>query len=122
MLVIGIQGLGAGRRHIPGMLRQRLALGCEEMRHADLVTDDLHSGCEVEGAVFRVGRYVDVVVTLVQLFIGKATVLPPEDHRHLMLASLLPYTLDRKSTRLNSSHVKISYAVFCLKKKKDNSL
>src|SRR5436309_3431308 len=27
--------------------------------------------------------------------------------------------LDRKSTRLNSSHVKISYAVFCLKKRKD---
>src|SRR5690606_41577245 len=26
---------------------------------------------------------------------------------------------DRKSTRLNSSHVKISYAVFCLKKKTD---
>src|SRR5438874_6973185 len=30
--------------------------------------------------------------------------------------NLLP--LDRKSTRLNSSHVEISYAVFCLKKKK----
>src|SRR5690606_40923246 len=29
--------------------------------------------------------------------------------------------LDRKSTRLNSSHVKISYAVFCLKKKIRNS-
>src|SRR5690349_22192943 len=27
---------------------------------------------------------------------------------------------DRKSTRLNSSHVEISYAVFCLKKKKKN--
>src|SRR3989442_4376213 len=27
---------------------------------------------------------------------------------------------DRKSTRLNSSHVRISYAVFCLKKKKNN--
>src|SRR5436309_10927287 len=27
--------------------------------------------------------------------------------------------IDRKSTRLNSSHVKISYAVFCLKKKKN---
>src|SRR5438067_2790072 len=27
---------------------------------------------------------------------------------------------DRKSTRLNSSHVSISYAVFCLKKKKKN--
>src|SRR5690349_23681245 len=28
-----------------------------------------------------------------------------------------PATIDRKSTRLNSSHVEISYAVFCLKKK-----
>src|SRR5690606_39762641 len=30
--------------------------------------------------------------------------------------------VDRKSTRLNSSHVKISYAVFCLKKKIPNDL
>src|SRR5436305_9892683 len=29
-----------------------------------------------------------------------------------------PIARDRKSTRLNSSHVRISYAVFCLKKKK----
>src|SRR5690625_5404935 len=29
--------------------------------------------------------------------------------------------LDRKSTRLNSSHVAISYAVFCLKKKNNNN-
>src|SRR5438874_10214821 len=29
------------------------------------------------------------------------------------------YASDRKSTRLNSSHVEISYAVFCLKKKKN---
>src|SRR6266478_8521607 len=29
-----------------------------------------------------------------------------------------PATVDRKSTRLNSSHSQISYAVFCLKKKK----
>src|SRR3989442_9900123 len=29
---------------------------------------------------------------------------------------------DRKSTRLNSNHVRISYAVFCLKKKKDEEL
>src|SRR3989442_11958558 len=32
-----------------------------------------------------------------------------------------PSTKDRKSTRLNSSHVRISYAVFCLKKKKLSS-
>src|SRR5690606_39467807 len=31
--------------------------------------------------------------------------------------STMPKQKDRKSTRLNSSHVKISYAVFCLKKK-----
>src|SRR2546427_4698374 len=30
-------------------------------------------------------------------------------------------TIDRKSTRLNSSHSQISYAVFCLKKKKNNT-
>src|ERR1039457_7015248 len=30
----------------------------------------------------------------------------------------MPFCLDRKSTRLNSSHLVISYAVFCLKKKK----
>src|SRR5690606_41660619 len=38
-------------------------------------------------------------------------------------ASTLPprqRSRDRKSTRLNSSHVKISYAVFCLKKKIEN--
>src|SRR2546430_13723528 len=32
-----------------------------------------------------------------------------------------PDTSDRKSTRLNSSHSQISYAVFCLKKKKENN-
>src|SRR2546422_4422107 len=38
------------------------------------------------------------------------------DRAHLLDA--LPLRLDRKSTRLNSSHGYISYAVFCLKKKK----
>src|SRR5207253_10660031 len=37
--------------------------------------------------------------------------------RALNASSVL--TIDRKSTRLNSSHVAISYAVFCLKKKKE---
>src|SRR5690606_5782970 len=37
----------------------------------------------------------------------------------LMPGRLLKGKIDRKSTRLNSSHVKISYAVFCLKKKKN---
>src|SRR5215212_10774252 len=33
-----------------------------------------------------------------------------------------PEPLDRKSTRLNSSHLGISYAVFCLKKKKNKKI
>src|SRR5438874_7102779 len=37
----------------------------------------------------------------------------PTNWRHVLCESS-----DRKSTRLNSSHVEISYAVFCLKKKK----
>src|SRR5690606_41177196 len=41
-------------------------------------------------------------------------------HVQLLRELLYPviHIVDRKSTRLNSSHVKISYAVFCLKKKK----
>src|SRR5690349_25033806 len=45
----------------------------------------------VEGSVRKAGKRVRVTVQLIE---------------------------DRKSTRLNSSHVEISYAVFCLKKKK----
>src|SRR5690606_28451237 len=41
------------------------------------------------------------------------------DHTEINFGAIqLQGRLDRKSTRLNSSHVKISYAVFCLKKKK----
>src|SRR5690606_41375792 len=38
-------------------------------------------------------------------------------NKALLIEDLEWTTQDRKSTRLNSSHVKISYAVFCLKKK-----
>src|SRR2546427_8483712 len=49
----------------------------------------------------------------------------PEQFRHFVDMSAWrgtdegPRTSDRKSTRLNSSHSQISYAVFCLKKKKE---
>src|SRR5690625_6994796 len=43
---------------------------------------------------------------------------PAADSRQL--PGLFVITPDRKSTRLNSSHVAISYAVFCLKKKQEN--
>src|SRR3712207_8978499 len=47
----------------------------------------------------------DRVAVLVELVRGHAELVPRADQ-------------DRKSTRLNSSHANISYAVFCLKKKK----
>src|SRR3712207_8871835 len=54
-----------------------------------------------------------------------AVVQPPrggqEARQELELAERQPHRLapeDRKSTRLNSSHANISYAVFCFKKKK----
>src|SRR5258708_13934993 len=40
---------------------------------------------------------------------------------HVSLSFIFSDSTDRKSTRLNSSHQIISYAVFCLKKKKYNS-
>src|SRR5690606_40272524 len=43
----------------------------------------------------------------------RSPIAAPTGHGHLRIQAI-----DRKSTRLNSSHVKISYAVFCLKKKK----
>src|SRR2546430_11313587 len=46
----------------------------------------------------------------------------PVDPLHLGIARLDDVVLvDRKSTRLNSSHSQISYAVFCLKKKRINT-
>src|SRR5438132_2996937 len=59
------------------------------------------------------------------LFRSKLT-WQPRGFGHRRAASNLPCTpstaptIDRKSTRLNSSHTVISYAVFCLKKKKKN--
>src|SRR5699024_12424428 len=43
-----------------------------------------------------------------------------DDYIEELLMTTTHHYLDRKSTRLNSSHVSISYAVFCLKKKNNN--
>src|SRR3712207_7301646 len=53
---------------------------------------------------------------------GDCVVIPPGTPHHLRNTGDGPLVLDRKSTRLNSSHANISYAVFCLKKKKKNTV
>src|SRR5690554_7033166 len=74
---------------------------------------------KVNGEVWDATRpiYTDATVTLLTWTNdeGKSTFW--HSSAHLMAEAL--EALDRKSTRLNSSHVRISYAVFCLKKKRD---
>src|SRR2546426_7058668 len=51
--------------------------------------------------------------------VGPPQPVPPDGGAVQQAADEFPPRLDRKSTRLNSSHLVISYAVFCLKKKKN---
>src|SRR3712207_8760112 len=74
--------------------------------------------------LFRSGH--DPVVAVRQLAVAVAH--PRRARRHLGRLAVPPGGVDepaargdRKSTRLNSSHANISYAVFCLKKKKKTS-
>src|SRR5437773_10946008 len=60
-----------------------------------------------------------ILFSLIQNAQNIGYLIPVEEIR-LFLADITDgiYDGDRKSTRLNSSHITISYAVFCLKKKK----
>src|SRR5690606_41327751 len=69
-------------------------------------------GLPENGAPPLGGRTADVAQVDLVVFPAELPMLPNE--------RVQPLEGDRKSTRLNSSHVKISYAVFCLKKKKKN--
>src|SRR5687768_18065235 len=79
-------------------------------------------------AVIR-GRVIKIVAVLLAFTIGAAAQVSndrlrnaaAEPHNWLTYSGSYSgqrYSTDRKSTRLNSSHGYISYAVFCLKKKK----
>src|SRR5690606_41564224 len=87
------------------LFRSRVTRGYETVPEA---------GSSVPSTSFAAGDLVRVTLTI--------TV--PQERRYVAVSDPLPAGLepvdgDRKSTRLNSSHVKISYAVFCLKKKND---
>src|SRR5947209_10569462 len=62
------------------------------------------------------------VLAQVSMDLLDASTTTPDGNRHvIVLTDAASGFQDRKSTRLNSSHANISYAVFCLKKKKNNN-
>src|SRR3712207_3721784 len=71
------------------------------------------TSAEVAFGGVRGGTSTPLVHRLEQGFLRQAAPLPAPSRRLLLTAA----AEDRKSTRLNSSHANISYAVFCLKKK-----
>src|SRR3712207_8687270 len=75
-----------------------------DRRIGDVLLRDLFAG------LLEVGRQLELVAELAP----EAGLRPPLVHG---VDRLLLRLGDRKSTRLNSSHANISYAVFCLKKK-----
>src|SRR5690606_40679897 len=79
-----------------------------------MLNGKIHMMCGILNSVFN-----EITVKKTVFFI-RTTPIKQRLKLTLIWNSILNY-IDRKSTRLNSSHVKISYAVFCLKKKKEKS-
>src|SRR5690625_6411552 len=75
-----------------------------------------------QGLVSMTQTFIDTIIVvsftgLVIITTGSWYATDPATGEQLSAALMTAQALDRKSTRLNSSHVAISYAVFCLKKK-----
>src|SRR2546426_7663591 len=82
--------------HLGGLPRD---VEADEVLH-EIWLDDVHNSTAIEGNTMTRAQVAELV------------------ERHQASATLVEsLEVDRKSTRLNSSHLVISYAVFCLKKK-----
>src|SRR5690554_7370752 len=66
----------------------------------------------------RARKYVNYILLLIVILFFYALILYVLETNSYISEGWMTSATDRKSTRLNSSHVRISYAVFCLKKKK----
>src|SRR5690606_41414947 len=77
-------------------------------------TDDVHP--DVAHAASLAARVVGLDIAGIDLVVSDVS-RPLAAQRGAVVEVNAGPGLDRKSTRLNSSHVKISYAVFCVKKK-----
>src|SRR3712207_8504171 len=85
----------------------------------EIYTLSLHDALPIwpRGRARRRGDGPQAVLRLVLSVLPRPRSLPATRHDRARTTALG----DRKSTRLNSSHANISYAVFCLKKKKKNT-
>src|SRR2546426_1226313 len=113
--------------------RAALKTGLEEAISGQAEIGAFHSryfppGCVAEGVSLRQGSQpgpplivvakLSIRSTLAGLISGRRVSMRADGMRVSVPASGSREPIDRKSTRLNSSHLVISYAVFCLKKKK----
>src|SRR5688572_31334002 len=72
--------------------------------------------------VQKIANRITLGLVLAGLIVGAALLTRVETTFRIMGYPGLAILLDRKSTRLNSSHSQISYAVFCLKKKNTSTV
>src|SRR5690606_39824420 len=84
----------------------------EHARNSRLAAEQFFTGHELA----TIAVLADIIIPADEIS-GSATQAGVPDFIEFMVKDIPSYQTDRKSTRLNSSHVKISYAVFCLKKK-----
>src|SRR5690606_41947402 len=81
----------------------------------------IDAGCSPLRAALRGSRQIGatlVTMNLALIAVFLSVLLMGDLIAEVFREFSLTLAADRKSTRLNSSHVKISYAVFCLKKKR----
>src|SRR2546427_4523699 len=98
------------------LLREQIddAVELRPLAHRDLHGNDL-----------RRQQLLDLAVHLLEVGVLLVHQGYEEQPRDAALLAVVPHLLrpeDRKSTRLNSSHSQISYAVFCLKKKNKGNI
>src|SRR3712207_9368528 len=96
----------------------RLLFFFNDTATTEIYTLSLHDALPISGGfpVRRVGGQLARLPDLLAVQVGDVHVRHDEIGED-EVAALLRLDRDRKSTRLNSSHANISYAVFCLKKK-----
>src|SRR5262245_66586326 len=93
---------------------RRYGLAEEKLSHLDESKPTLFERFDAETR-----HYITILqTTLLEFAEGDNAVLMGRGGQWLLRG--IPHVLDRKSTRLNSSHLGISYAVFCLKKTNTN--